>query len=143
MYFRNYGPWNTWLDQSLKSPVSRDHSERNMVNAPKNSWNMPGSTFAIFLSLWRQLTYKKSLLLTCEISRLFPNTLGADCKYSLLNRDNLTQPIQMQVSQKQKTFSEFFAPILKSNLNFKHFQKRKHEPHTWCISEFTDPEKPG
>ena len=99
--------------------------------------------YHIYWSLWRQLTFKKFLLVICKISRLFPNTLSADGKYSLLNRDNLTQPIQMQVSQKQKTFSQFFAPILKSNLNFKHFQKRKHEPHTWCISEFTDPEKPG
>ena len=42
----------------------------------------------------------------------------ADGKYSLLNRDNLRQPIQMQVSQKQETFSEFFSAFLKSSLNF-------------------------
>ena len=56
----------------------------------------------------RILTCKGSPLMTCKISRLVPNTLSADGKYSLLNRDNLTQPIQMQVSQIQKTFSEFF-----------------------------------
>ena len=37
--------------------------------------------------------------------RLFPNTLSADGKYSLLDRDNLAQRIQMLLSQKQKTFS--------------------------------------
>ena len=42
----------------------------------------------------------------------------ADGKYSLLNRDNLRQPIQMQVSRKQETFSEFFSAFLKSSLNF-------------------------
>ena len=36
---------------------------------------------------------------------LFVNTFTADGKYSLLDRDNLTQPVQMQLSQKEKTFS--------------------------------------
>ena len=31
----------------------------------------------------------------------------------------------MQVSRKQKNFSEFFPAFLKSNLNFEHFQKKK------------------
>ena len=35
------------------------------------------------------------------------NTFTADDKYSLLKRDNLTQPIQMQLSQKQKIFLNF------------------------------------
>ena len=81
--------------------------------------------YHIYWSLWRQLTCKKSLLVTCKISRLFPNTLSADGKYSLLNRDNLTQPIQMQLSRKQKTFSEFFSAFLKSSLNFEHFPKKR------------------
>ena len=71
------------------------------------------------------MSKKKSLLVICKISRLFPNTLRADGKYSLFNRDNLTQPIQMQLSRKQKTFSEFFAAFLKSSLNFEHFQQKK------------------
>ena len=36
------------------------------------------------------------------------NTLTLDYKHYLLNTDNLTQPIQIQLAQKQKTFSEFF-----------------------------------
>ena len=35
----------------------------------------------------------------------------------------------MQVSQKQKTFSEFFLAFLKSMLKFKHFPK-KDDPHS-------------
>ena len=42
-----------------------------------------------------------------KLVRLFLNTLTADDKHYLLNRDNLTQPIQMQVSQKQRAFSQF------------------------------------
>ena len=56
--------------------------------------------------------------------RLFINTFTADDKYSLLNRDKLTQRIQMQISQKHKTFSEFFPEILKSRLYFQHFEKK-------------------
>ena len=37
--------------------------------------------------------------------RLFVDTLTADDKQYLLNRDNLTQPIQLQLSQTPKTFS--------------------------------------
>ena len=70
-----------------------------------------------------------SLLLLCKFLRLFVNTLTADNKYSFLNRDNLTQPIQMQLSQKQNFFSEFFANLLKASLNFEHFQK-KDDPHS-------------
>ena len=36
--------------------------------------------------------------------------MTAHDNYSLLNRDNLTQPIQMQLSQK-KFFPEFFPGI--------------------------------
>ena len=55
---------------------------------------------------------------------LFVNTLTADDKYSFLNCDNLTQPIQMQLSQKQKTFSQFFSAFSKSKWNFEHFEKK-------------------
>ena len=71
------------------------------------------------------MSWRKSLLLTCKILGLLLNTLAADEKYPVLNRDNLTIPIQMQLSQKQKTFSEFLCPFFKSIRNFKYFQKKK------------------
>ena len=64
----------------------------------------------------------------CKISRQFANTLSADGKYSLFNRDNLTQPIQMQLSQKEKGFSEFSAAFLKDSLNFEYFFKKDDPP---------------
>ena len=54
-----------------------------------------------------------------KILGLFVNTLTVDEKHYLLNRDNLTQQIQMQLYQKHKTFSQFFVAFLKSILNFK------------------------
>ena len=65
--------------------------------------------------------------------------MASDEKYPALNRDNLTIPIQMQMSQKQKKFSSFFAEVLKSKFNFEHFEK-KDDPHSFCISEITDSE---
>ena len=59
-----------------------------------------------------------------KILWLFVNTLTVDDKHYLLNRDNLTQPIQMQLSKKQKKFSEIFFEFLKSILNFKHLPKK-------------------
>ena len=56
---------------------------------------------------------EKSLLVIHKILIVFVNTLTADDKHYLLNKDNLTQPIQMQLYQKQKTFSEFFSCICK------------------------------
>ena len=52
------------------------------------------------------------------------------------------EPIQMQLSRKQKTFSEFFAAFLKSSLNFEHFQK-KDDSHSWGISKIAVSEKHG
>ena len=63
------------------------------------------------------------MLVLSEILGLFVNTLTVDDNYCLLYRDNLTQPIQIQLSQKQKNFSEFFSAFLKSTLNFQHFEK--------------------
>ena len=63
----------------------------------------------------------------------------ANEKYLLLHRENLKIPIQMRLSQKEKTFSEFFHAFSKSKLNFKHFQK-KDDPHRFCIFEVTDSE---
>ena len=50
-------------------------------------------------------------------------------KHYLVNRDNLTQPIQIQLSEKQKKIFQFFLAFLKSILNFKDLPK-KDDPHT-------------
>ena len=49
-----------------------------------------------------------SLLVIHKILSLLVNTLTVDERDYLLNRDELTQPIQMQLCQKEKAFSEFF-----------------------------------
>ena len=59
--------------------------------------------------------------------------MSAVDKCSLPNRDNLMQPIHMQLSQKLKTFSEFFPAFPKSKVNFEHFRK-KDDAHRLFIS---------
>ena len=61
--------------------------------------------------LWSQLSTKKSPLLTWKILGLLLNTLAAEEKYPVLNRENLMILIQMQLSQKQKVFLNFFLPF--------------------------------
>ena len=60
---------------------------------------------------------------------MFVDTLRVNDKHYVLNRENLTQPIQIQLSQKQKILSELFFAFLKSILNFKHLTK-KDDPHS-------------
>ena len=80
------------------------------------------------------------MLVLCKFLRLFVQILTDDEKYFLLYRGNLTQPIQILLSHKQKTFAEFFSAFLKSTLNFEHSGK-KDDPHSRCISQITVFEK--
>ena len=67
-------------------------------------------------------TRKMSLVVISEILGQFVNILTASYKYSRPNGKNLLQSIQMQLSKKQKAYSELFALFLKSALNFEHFE---------------------
>ena len=73
-----------------------------------------------FSSLWVVFSWKISLLLLCEMLGLFFNTLTVDGKYSLRNIESLLQPVQMQISKKQNTFSNFFPSFLNITFNFKY-----------------------
>ena len=68
--------------------------------------------------------------------------MTADNKYSLLNRGNLMQRFQMQLSQKDKIFSNFFCAFSKFRFNFQQFQKKDYPP-SCCIFELTDSENCG
>ena len=65
--------------------------------------------------------------------------MPADEKYNLLNRDNLTIPIQMILSQKKDSFSQFFPAFSNSTLHFDYLEKKDH-PQSFCNSEITDSE---
>ena len=49
MYFLTKKLRKTCLDECLKSPVSEDSLTSNMVNGPKQCWNLNDSNFAVFI----------------------------------------------------------------------------------------------
>ena len=65
-----------------------------------------------------------SPLVLGEILGVFVNTLTANEKYRVQDCENLQLPIQMILSEKRKTFSQFFVPFPESTSNFKHFEKK-------------------
>ena len=77
------------------------------------------------LNTLKYILWKKYVLVIHKILRLFVNTLIVEDKHYLLNTDNLTQPIQMQLYQKQKTFSELFFSIFKMFIKLETFAKKR------------------
>ena len=87
-----------WLCKCLKVLFSEDLLTSNMLNGAKHCLNLHSSTFNIFTDQYSILTtfsWEKYFLVISKILGQFDSTLTADDKYSLVNRDNLMQPIQM------------------------------------------------
>ena len=76
----------------------------------------------------RSSSWKISALVTCEIFRLFVNTLNPDDKYSRRNMQIFRQHIQTPLSQKEKTFGPFVIPFLKCVWNLVHSEKIEKYP---------------
>ena len=70
-----------------------------------------------------------SPLVLGKILGVFVKTLTAGDMYPVQGCENLQLPIQMQLSEKPKTFSEFFILFVESTSKFKHFEK-KHDGHS-------------
>ena len=109
---------------SFRRPFEKPHGKRAQARFKSVSHRL----YQIHRSLSRQLSWKKTLLLTCQILGLLVNTLAANEKYPVLNRDNSKIPIQMQLSHKQKFFSAFSAALLKFSWNYERFQKNRTLP---------------
>ena len=108
-----------WLVKYLKSLFSEHRSTVNILNSLKNcTATLP---LYCFITL-AKIKMGNARVSVSEILGVFVNTLTSDGKYSLLNRQNLPQSIQLQMSKIQKSFSQFFAQYLKSTSNFEHFE---------------------
>ena len=68
--------------------------------------------------------------------------MTTDDKYYRRNMLNFTPQFEPPLSQKQKTFSEFFLAFLKSALNLEHFEK-KDQYLSLVISRIYDSERGG
>ena len=112
----------------FRLPFQKEHGKRVSTLFKFERQNL----YHIYWSTRRQFSCKKSLLVIWKSLRLFVNTTSAVDKCSFPNRDNLMQPIHIQLSQKLENLSEFFLAFSKSHLNFEHFQK-KDDAHSLFI----------
>ena len=103
----------------FREPFDKQYGKRAQTLLKSPSHHL----YHIHWSLPSQMSWKKSLLLRWKTLGLLINTLAVYEKHAVLNRDNLTIPIQMHLSQKQKTFPEFLGAFSKCKLNFKYFEK--------------------
>ena len=88
------------------------------------------------------MSWKNSALVWSEILRLFVNTLTADNMYSRCNVHNFAHQVQTPLSQKQKTFYEFFSAFLKFAWNLEYLEKKDEYP-SLNISEIMDCDRGG
>ena len=106
----------------FREPFHKQHGE--WVQKPlKSEWQ---HVYHMYWLLRRQLNWRKFLLEIFKILKLFVKILTAHDKYSLLNRDNLTEAIQILLSEKQKASSQFFFfCIFDIKIKFWRFSKKK------------------
>ena len=68
--------------------------------------------------------------------------MTTDDKYSRRKMLNFTQQFEPSLSEKQKTFSEFFLAFLKCASNLQNFEKKDEYP-SLVISRIIDSERGG
>ena len=68
--------------------------------------------------------FEKVTLTDMQNLKMFVNAFTEYGKSSVINREYLTHPIHMELSQKEKNFPEPFSAFSKSRLNFEHIQKK-------------------
>ena len=115
-----------WISRKYRfwAPLPKQHGkwDQALLKSKRRS------VYHIYWSLWRQLSLKKSLVVICKILRPFVNTLTAYCRYSILNREYLRQPIHVQVSRKTKEFFSIFFCKFKTYIKFRTFFKKRRHP---------------
>ena len=120
----------------FRRPLEKQHGKCSQALLKTASQHF----YQIHLSLPSQLSWKKSLLFICQILVLLVNTLAANEKYSVLNRDNLTTQIKMQLSQKNKLFLRLFLHF--SNLTqILNILKKKVTLRPFVVSKLGTPKR--
>ena len=119
----------------FRRPFDKHYGKRSQILS-KSVRQHPYHNFS---SLWRNLSLRKSLFVICKILGLFVNTLTANDKYSLVNRDILTQPIEVYWSKKPKKLKNLFLHFGNKDQIF----ESNGDPHSLCISDITDCETRG
>ena len=120
----------------FRRPLEKQHGKCSQALLKTASQHF----YQIHLSLPSQLSWKRSLLFICQILVLLVNTLAANEKYSVLNRDNLTTQIKIQLSQKNKLFLRLFLHF--SNLTqILNILKKKVTLRPFVVSKLGTPKR--
>ena len=96
---------------------------------PAHIWRK--TVLSYFFFIWSIIELKKTFSFTSEILGQLVNPLIRDDKYFHNRTENISLPIQMELSEKQKVFRVVFIKTLKFTLNFEHL--KKNEPHSLSI----------
>ena len=129
--------------KDLVKPVSWKHRFRNSFDSQqvngcqtlvKSAWKQ---FYQILWSLSGEMICKISPFVNFKILGVFANTFTVDHKYPVWNCENLQFHIEMQLSRKQKRFSQFYVPFMESSSNSKHFPK-KDDRDSLSIFEIKD-----
>ena len=75
-----------------RGSIDKQHGKRGQALFKST----PRHLYHIQCRLPSRLSWEKPLLLKCQILEVHVNTLAADDKYPVLNKDNLKIPVQMQ-----------------------------------------------
>ena len=125
---------DVFLNLRTRKYIVTEMSEKSRFRGPFDKWHDKRAKtllkyerqhlYHIYWDLWRILELKKSLWLICKVLGLLVNPLIADDKDSLLNRGNLLQDFQMDLSQERKIFSELSFHFLDLESIFNIFKKK-------------------
>ena len=125
MYFRNCRLWKFFLDHSLKSSVSETRFDSQRVKASqmfaKSPWER---SYHVLHHSWGAWFWKR--LPQCHVNSrgfFFTHWLPM-ASYPVQGCENLQLPIQIQLSEQQKTFPQFFVWFQYSASNFEHFERK-------------------
>ena len=122
-YFCNDWLRKTLLLKYIKDLVS-DHPSAVKNESQKLLKSVEKHFYSTFSSFCTKLIWRKSFLVRSAILGLLVNTPTAKYKYSHNNRENLTLPIQMQLSKKSKSICCNFVEFLEFSLNLENLEKK-------------------
>ena len=133
MYFWTYGLRKTWFDKCLKILSSDDPLKSNMVNEPKNWWNLNASTFTIFIDPLKDNYGSKSLFQWYAKSDdcLLTPWLPTISIFSSQQRQFIATFWDEIISETKNIFSFIFS-IFWILIHFSNFSK-KHDRHSWYM----------
>ena len=111
--FRKLRTPKTIVRSMPKKSLFRSSVENEHAKCPQTLFKFEEQhLYHVYLSLGSQMSYKKSLLVICKISKPFPKTLSGHGKYSSLIDTIQRNEFRWNYLENKKPFSDFFLHFL-------------------------------